>query len=86
MSVAAVTGQGEVREIVMTTMLAGNDMLDVKGRKREVLLLEPTIFTAVSGAAPDEVADCGVHQHCGRRVRMARAFACKRPMRSKAST
>jgi hypothetical protein len=36
-------------------------MLDVEGRKREVLLLEPTIFTAISSAATDEVADCDLH-------------------------
>jgi hypothetical protein len=36
-------------------------MLDVEGRKWEVFLLKATIFAAVSCAAPDEDADCGLH-------------------------
>ena len=82
----SVTGQGKVREILIATVLAGNDMLNMEGRKRKVLLLEPTIFAAVACAVTDEGADCGIHQHYGRWARMARAFACKRPMNSMAST
>jgi hypothetical protein len=36
-------------------------MLDVEGRKREVLLLDSTIFAAISCTATDEGADCALH-------------------------
>jgi len=52
---------GEVREIVIATVLTENDMLDVKDRKWEVCLLEPTIFTARSCAATDHSTDGGVY-------------------------
>jgi len=85
-SVASVAGQGQVGRMVITAMLAGNDVLNVEPRKGQVLLLEQTIFAAMTGAVPDKVANRGIHQCCGRLARMARAFACKIPIRSIAST
>src|SRR5262249_40646862 len=86
MSVASVAGQGKVGRMVIATMLARNDVLNVEPRKGEVLLLEQTILAAMAGAVTDKVTNRCIHQCCGRLARMARAFACKIPMRSIAST
>ena len=61
-------------------------VLNVEPRKREVRLLEQTILAAIAGAATDKCAHRCVPQRCGRLARMARAFACKIPIRAIAST
>jgi hypothetical protein len=68
------------------TMLTGNNVLDPERRDWEVLLPEQTIFTAIVSPLTDKVAERRIHQLGGRLAKMARAFACKRPIRSIAST
>jgi hypothetical protein len=51
--VASVAGQGQVARLIITTMLASNDVFDLECRKREVLLPKQTIFAAIAGSAPD---------------------------------
>jgi hypothetical protein len=84
--VTSVAGQGKVCGSVIPAMLAGNDVLDLERRKREIFLLEQALFTAIASPLTDKFADRCVHQLGGRLARMARAFACKRPIRSIAST
>lgn len=84
--VASVAGQGQVSRLIIATVLARNDVLDVERGKRQALLVEQTIFAAVAGSATDKSADRGVHQLCGRLARRTRAFACKIPIISIAST
>ena len=84
--VASVAGQGKICRIVIAAMLAGNDVLNLECRKRQVLSLEQTVFAAIAGSVTDKLPDRCVHQLCGRLARMTRAFACKIPIRSIAST
>ena len=86
MRVALVAGQGKIRRSVIPAMRARNDVLDMKRRKRKMFLLEETVFTAISGSATNKFADRSVHQLGGRLAGMARALACKIPIRSIAST
>jgi hypothetical protein len=51
--VASVAGQRQVGKLIIATVLARNDVLDLECGKREVLLLEQTIFAAIAGSAPD---------------------------------
>ncbi len=60
--VASVAGQGQVSRLIIATVLARNDVLDVERRKRQVLLPEQIIFAAIAGSATDKRADRGVHQ------------------------
>jgi hypothetical protein len=84
--VTSVAGQGEVCRIIISAMLTGNDVLDLERRKRQVFLPEQTMFAAIAGPLTDKFTDRCAHQLGGRRARMARAFACKKPIRSIAST
>ena len=85
-SIASVAGQGEVCRIVLAAVFAGNDVLNVESRKREMLLREQTVLATMARSATDAFANRCVHQLCGRLPRRIRAFACKIPMRSIAST
>lgn len=85
MRVASIAGQDQIRRLIIATVLARNDVLNVERRKRELLLPEQTVFAAIAGPAKDKRADRGVHQLCGRPERRARALACKTPIRSIAS-
>jgi hypothetical protein len=39
------------------TVLAWNDVVDMKGHKRHLLLPDMTVFTAMVGALPDQCAE-----------------------------
>jgi len=60
--VASIAGQGQVTRLLVTTVLASNDVFDLECRKRQVLLSKQTIFAAIAGSAPDKRADRCVHQ------------------------
>ena len=85
MGVASVAGQGQVGRLIIPTMLARNDVLNVERRKWQVFLPEQTVFAAIAGSATDKCADGSVHQLWARLARRTRAFACKIPIRSIAS-
>ena len=84
--VASVASQREVCRIVIAAVLAGNDVLDLERRKRQVLLFEQTVLTAMACSPMDKCPNRCVHHPCGRGARTVRAFACKMPIRSIAST
>jgi hypothetical protein len=85
MRVASVAGQGQIRGLIIAAVLARNNVLNVEGRKRELLLAEQTIFAAIACSAKDKYADRRVHQLCRRLERRTRTLACKIPIRSIAS-
>ena len=84
--VASVASQREVGRIVIAAVLSGNDVLNLERRKGEVLLFEQTVLAAIAGPAMDKLPDRCVDHTCGAGVRSVRAFACKMPIRSIAST
>jgi hypothetical protein len=58
--IAAVTSEGEVVNIIRSTMLLRYDMLDVV-RQLAILLTEQAILTAVVRSTPDKVPRSGIH-------------------------
>ena len=55
--VALKTGQRKIFKVVRSSMLAGDDVLDVKGMKTVVFLAEAAILAAMASAPADLVAD-----------------------------
>lgn len=46
--------QGEVIDIVGAAVLLGNDVLDMQGGKRRIILMQLTVFATIAGARPDK--------------------------------
>ena len=61
-------------------MLFCDDVFDVEGEKRIVVLMHPAIFTTITGASPNQTSSCGVHQDF--LASRSRALACKIAMKS----
>ena len=60
--IAVMASQREVRRIIRTVMLAGNDVLDVKTKIRFGVLMKPAILALIAGTLPNELARGEVHQ------------------------
>jgi hypothetical protein len=56
-----VTRQREVREVVISTMLLWDNVVGMKGNKREVGLEKSTVFTTVTSALANEAAERSIH-------------------------
>jgi hypothetical protein len=59
--IAAVTGEGEVVNVIRSTMLLRKDMLDVVSQLG-MLLPEQAIFALVVCSTPDKVPRGGIHR------------------------
>jgi hypothetical protein len=46
--------QDEVVDIIGAAVLLGNDMLDMQGGKRRIILMQLTVFATIAGACPDK--------------------------------
>ena len=55
------TGEREIRRVVITTVLLGHDVLDVKRKESSRFLRDQAILAPIAGAPADEVARVGVH-------------------------
>ncbi len=66
--------------MIAPAVLLGNDVLDMKGQHRIIILMYPAILAAVAGAAADQAADGGVHPACF--ASSSRAWACRIAMKS----
>ena len=75
--VAIGTGQGQVLRIVSATMLARDDVLDMKAQFGK-LLREVAVLAKTAGPAPNQRAQRRVHQAAFGCCRNARASAFKR--------
>jgi hypothetical protein len=61
MRVAKVAGQGQVLEVIAATVLAGDDVLDVKSQPRSAPFGGPAVFAATFGPLPHAPARRFVH-------------------------
>jgi hypothetical protein len=61
MKIAMIAGQSEIVGIVLSTMLTGNDVLDVKGEHRESGRRQVAILTTIAGALADQRSQSTVH-------------------------
>jgi hypothetical protein len=84
--VASFTGQGKVRRVVRSTMLARQDMLDVKRYVSLRRLGEPTVFASIARPFTHGKFRRRVHSAFATRTNRARALACRRLTKSIAST
>lgn len=71
--VVLVTGQGQIAWRIRTTMLTGNDVFDVEGEERVIVLMELAVFAALPRALPDQFSRGSVHHEEARS--RARALA-----------
>lgn len=60
--VTLMTREGEVLGVVRSAVFPGHDVLDVKAKDRIILLVNPAVFTAISGELPDTFSKTFVHQ------------------------
>ena len=60
-SVAAVTGPGEIAELGLSTMLTGDDVFEMKGLERREPVREVAVFAALAGAFANLLAPGFVH-------------------------
>jgi hypothetical protein len=58
--IGAMTSEGEVVNVISSTMLLRNDMLDVVGQLA-ILLAKQAIFASVVRSMPDKVPRSGIH-------------------------
>ena len=54
MQIAIDAGQGKIAGVVRTSMLFGNDVLDMQDSQRRVVLMEPAILATIRCTLPDE--------------------------------
>src|SRR5262245_59039636 len=73
--IAVMTSQGQIGGIIRATMLEGNDMVNMEGRKRLLRLPQPAILTAVTGTLAHKAARRRV-DHAGVWFNNRRALAC----------
>ena len=59
--VAAIASQAKILEIVITSVLLGNNVLDVKGKESGCFLWDQAILAPLAGTPPDSFAGAGVH-------------------------
>jgi hypothetical protein len=57
--IAAMARQCQVVDVVAATMLSGNHMLDMM-QQFTMILVQPTIFAALSGPLAHEPSGCGI--------------------------
>lgn len=75
MQAAVIAGEGEVRGVVATAVLPGNDVLDVESDERRGRLRHAAVFASVTGPPTDQSADGRVHYGDGNIASRLRAFA-----------
>jgi hypothetical protein len=79
------TGKTQVVSLVATLVLLRNYVVHVQRDERQFVLVQVTILAAISRAVANETTECGVDSHANQRavsaVRIARAFACRTPMK-----
>ena len=46
--------QREVVDVIRAAVLLGDDVLDMQGGKRGVILMQLTVFATIAGARPDK--------------------------------
>jgi hypothetical protein len=46
--------QGEVVDVIGAAVLLGDDMLDMQGGKRRIILMQLTVFATIAGARSDK--------------------------------
>lgn len=79
-AIALMATPGEVGWSIPSTMLLCDDMFDVEGKQRIIVLVHPAILTAIAGPAPDQSANGGAHGAFF--VSNSRVFACMIAMKS----
>ncbi|HVJ86276.1 MAG TPA: hypothetical protein VM452_11570 [Caulifigura sp.] len=60
--VAGNTGEGQIREIVRSTMLPRNDMFDLVADERKFTFRQVTVFTALSGSGANLMPNIDIHE------------------------
>ena len=53
--IASITGQGQILRVVVTGVLLGKNVFDVKRDERRRFLRNPTVFATVAGATPHQL-------------------------------
>ena len=71
--VVLVTGQGQITWRIRTSVLTGDDVFDVEGEERIIVLMELAVFAALLRALPDQISRRCVHHEEARS--RARALA-----------
>jgi hypothetical protein len=84
--VAVMTGKREVRELVTTSMLLCDDVLDMEAEERVGCLGEAAVLTLVVRASPNCFAGAGIHQSGEDCARILRALAWRTAMNRLART
>ena len=77
--IAVVASEREIIRRIFSSMLTGNDVLDMKGQ-RLLVLPQLAIFAGVFCASPDELTQPVVHQAAFARASALRALAWRIPM------
>jgi hypothetical protein len=54
MQIAVDAGEGKIANIITTVVLLGNDVLNVKGGKGRVVLMQLTVFATIASALANE--------------------------------
>src|SRR5689334_3863828 len=73
MEIIFVTGQGQIAGGILTPVLPGHDMFDVKREERVVVLVQTAVFAAAPRPPSYQFAGEGIHYELA--VRRARALA-----------
>ncbi len=60
--VAVVASQSEILQLIIASMLAGDDMLDVKNKERIRILMNPTVFAAIPRTLSHKIPRQRVHE------------------------
>ena len=67
--IAPVACKGKIRRIIGTAVLARDDVLHLERRKRELVLSQTAVLTAIARSATDKLKDRGILQPGGGSVR-----------------
>ena len=59
MKIAIDAGQGEIVDVIATAVSFGNDVLDMKRRKRRITLVQMSILASVVSTLPNVGPDLG---------------------------
>ncbi len=85
MKIAPMTGETEIRLVIGSTVLSGNDMFDVKSRKWKLLLWKVAVFALIARSFSNALADGYGNGHilypADEVANTWRAFACRTAMK-----
>jgi hypothetical protein len=73
--IATATGPGQIDQVIVTSVLPRNDVLEVKRGIWVGMLWQPAIFATVTGSLTDKVSRIGVHALASRTSQQTAGFS-----------